>query len=71
MGCIPFECQEVSTLQHLVAVWNWNSIEPADELRRADIFVMQSTAKVEIGLKDLLSIETEISVVLCMDLLAS
>jgi hypothetical protein len=44
MGRILLECQEV-TQQIFIAVRKWTSTAPADGVQRADIFVMQSTAK--------------------------
>jgi len=43
MGWIPLECQEINQ-QHFIAVRKWTSTAPADEVQRADIVVMQSTA---------------------------
>jgi len=45
MGQILLECQEVTQQQHFIEVRKWTSTMPADEVQRADIFVMQSTAK--------------------------
>jgi hypothetical protein len=53
MGQISLECQEV-TQQNFIAVRKWTSTAPADEVQRADIFVIQSTAKFSIRLIDLL-----------------
>jgi hypothetical protein len=44
MGWKPLECQEV-TWQHFTAARKWTSTAPTDEVQRADIFVMQSTAR--------------------------
>jgi len=44
MGWILLECQKV-TQQLFIEVRKWTSTAPADEVQRADIFVMQSTAK--------------------------
>jgi len=44
MGWILSECQKV-TQQHFIEVRKWTSTAPADEVQTADVFVMQSTAK--------------------------